>query len=211
METIDEKIRAFLDRGYGYGIGYGIGSGDGYGRGSGDGDGSGDGCGIGEVNGRRIRLIDGVSTVIDSIRGNVAQGVILNRDFTFTPCYVVRGNGRFAHGRTLREAFLSLQEKLSDGATEEERLLAFKGKFPDYDTPYGNADLYAYHHVLTGSCKMGRDNFRKQHGLSLDGMMTVREFVALTKGSYGGGTVGKLPAMYGQENNDNKNNTKQGL
>lgn len=145
-----------------------------------------------------------MNTVIDSVKGNVARGAIFNSDFTLTPCYVVRGNNKFAHGRTLHEAFQSLQEKLYDGATEEERLLAFKEKFPGYDTPYGNADLYAYHHVLTGSCKMGRDNFREQHGLSLGGTMTVRQFVALTKGEYGGETVAKLPAMYGQDNNEKK-------
>lgn len=176
MEAIDEKIRNFLEVADGYGSGYG--------------------SGYGYVNRKKIYRIDGVETIIDSVRGNVAKGAIFNRDFTFSPCFIVKESNEFAHGKTLREAFAALQEKLYDSATEEERLQAFKKKFPEYDTPYSNADLYAYHHVLTGSCKMDRDNFKEQHGLSLDGEMTVREFVELTKNSYGGNIIRELPNVY---------------
>ena len=49
METLTDKIKAFLAISYGYGYGYG--SGDGYGYGSGDGDGDGDGYGYGSGDG----------------------------------------------------------------------------------------------------------------------------------------------------------------
>ena len=201
METLETKIKNFLNLSYGYGYGYGDGSGygSGYGYGSGDGDGYGYGSGDGvkEVNGNTVYIVDNVPTIIMSVRDNIAQGFILQRDLTQTPCYIVKEQNTFAHGSTLHDAFSSLQEKLYDGSTEEERIEAFRKKFPEYDTPYPNRDLFAYHHVLTGSCRMGRENFCKDKGIDLDGSTTVREFVELTKDSYGGDVICKLPEVYG--------------
>lgn len=210
--------------GSGYGSGYGYGSGRGFGDGSGyicgDGDGSGngkgfgsdDGCGYGsgngfesrrgvkELNGENVHLVDGIQAIIKSVHGNIAQVFILNSDLTLHPCYIVKEQNKFAHGDTLHDAFTSLQEKLEriyDESTEEERIEAFVKKFPNYDTPYSNRDLFDYHHVLTGSCRMGRESFCKDKGINLDGSTTVREFVSLTKDSYGSDTICKLPQAYG--------------
>lgn len=233
METLEDRIKAFLSvsSGDGYGSGDGSGSGDGYGYGFGfgDGDGDGDGSGFGdgsgygygfgfgfgygygsgfgygygygygikEMNGDKVYVIDDVQTIIKSVRDNIAQGFILNNDLTLQPCYIVKEQNKFAHGDTLHDAFMSLQEKLYDGSTEEERIEAFRKKFPDYDTPYPNRDLFAYHHVLTGSCHMGRESFCKNKGISLNDATTVRQFVLLTKNSYGSATIRKLPQAYG--------------
>ena len=193
--------------GSGYGSDSGSGDGDGYGDGygdgsdSGDGDGYGDGYGYGdgvkEIHGHKVYMVDDTQTIITSVRGNVAQGFILQSDLQLTPCYIVKENNKFAHGNTLRDAFTSLQEKLYDDSTEEERIEAFKQKFPSYDTSYDNRDLFAYHHVLTGSCRMGRESFVADKGLSLDGKTTVREFVELTKNAYGGDIIEQLPQAYG--------------
>ena len=136
-------------------------------------------------------------TIIKSVRGNIAQGFILQRDLTQKPCYIVKEQNKFAHGSTLHDAFTALQEKLYDDSTEEERIEAFRKKFPEYDTSYPNRDLFAYHHVLTGSCRMGRESFCEDNGINLDGSTTVREFVELTKDSYGGDVICKLPEVYG--------------
>jgi hypothetical protein len=219
METLEDRIKAFLSvssgDGYGYGSGYGYGYGDGYGSGygsgdgsgdgdgdgdgDGSGDGSGDGDGIKEMNGDKVYVIDDVPTIIKSVHDNIAQGFILNRNLTLQPCYIVKEQNKFAHGDTLHDAFMSLQEKLYDGSTEEERIGAFRKKFPDYDTPYPNRDLFAYHHVLTGSCRMGRESFCKDKGISLNDSTTVRQFVLLTKDSYGSSTIRKLPQAYGKD------------
>ena len=185
--------------GYGYGSGYGDGSGSGYGSGDGygDGSGSGDGDGVKELNGDAVCMIDCVPTIIKSVRDNVAQGFILQSDLTQKLCFVVKEQNKFAHGNTLHDAFTALQEKLYDDSTEEERIEAFRKKFPEYDTPYYNRDLFTYHHVLTGSCQMGRESFCKDKGIDLDGSTTVREFVELTKDSYGGDVIRKLPEVYG--------------
>lgn len=225
METLEIRIKAFLSTTYGYdcvygkgdapgkgyssgdgdsdGCGYGSGSGAGccYGDGYGCGAGACDGCGVGkgvkELNGYNVYLIDGIQTIIKSVRGNIAQGFILNSDLTLHPCYIVKEQNYFAHGNTLHNAFTALQEKLYDDSTEEERIEVFVKKFPNYDMLYPNRDLFAYHRVLTGSCHMGRESFCKDKGINLDGSTTVRDFVSLTKDSYGSETIRRLPQAYG--------------
>ena len=142
-------------------------------------------------------MVDDTQTIITSVRGNVAQGFILQSDLQLKPCYIVKENNKFTHGNTLRDAFVSLQEKLYDNSTKEERIEAFRQKFPFYDTKYDNRDLFAYHHVLTGSCRIGRESFVADKDLSLDGKTTVREFVELTKNAYGGDIIKQLPQAYG--------------
>ena len=211
METLETKIKNFLSLGSGDGSGYGSGSGYGYGSGDGSGDGDGSGYGYGdgsgygngsgsgvkEVNGDTVYIVDGVPTIIKSVRDNIAQGFILQRDLTRKPCYIVKEQCVFSHGDTLHDAFTALQEKLYDDSTEEERIEAFRKKFPEYDTPYPNRDLFVYHHVLTGSCRMGRESFCQNKGIDLNGTTTVREFIELTKGSYGSEIICKLPVAYG--------------
>ena len=155
------------------------------------------GLGVKVINGYEVHRIDDIPTIITSVRGNVSQGFIVQSDLQLKPCYVVKENNKFAHGENLHDAFNSLQEKLFDDSSEEERLDAFKKKFPEYDVKYDNRDLFKYHHILTGSCRMGRELFVSNRGLSLDGKTSVREFVKLTKNAYGGDIIKKLPAVYG--------------
>lgn len=220
-------FRSNYSGGDGYGNGYGFKEGGGYGCGcscgkgysSGrgydgidneyhgskhnttDGYGNGDyfGFGLKSINGSTVYIIDNMPTIITSIRNNIAKGFIVKTDLSFEPCYIIKKNNQFAHGDTLKDAFMSLQEKLYDDSTEEERIKAFKKKFPKYDDKYSNRDLFAYHHVLTGSCRMGRETFVADKGLSLDGETSIREFVELTKDSYGGEIIKKLPVVYGME------------
>ena len=174
-------------------------SGDGSGDGSGSGSGS--GYGISEVNGKTIYLIDGLSTALLSIKGNVAKGEILSRDLSFTPCFVVKANGFFAHGDTLRAAMNALTEKLFDDMPEVDRIAAFIKEHPDFTAKYSNRDLYDWHHRLTGSCEMGRNAFARGNQISLDDSMSVAEFVLLTQNAYGGSTIKKLPEAYRQSKN----------
>ena len=193
------EIEEFLKNGYGYGSGYGNGSGYGDGNGSGDGSGSGSGSGDGDGDGiksfcgKEVYLIDDMQTIIESVRGNIAKGYILLSDLTLTPCHVVKENGKFAHGDTLREAFEALQEKLYDDSTEEERLQKFREHFPDFSKEYPAKELFVWHHVLTGSCKAGREAFCRDNGIDIENdTFTIHEFVALTRNSYGGETIKKL-------------------
>lgn len=197
MEALEDKIKKFLAIDIGDGGGDGSGYGGGSGSGSGSGYGSGYGSGVKEFHGQKVYIVDDTSTLITSVRDNVAQGFILQSDLQTKPCYIVKENNKFAHGETLRDAFTSLQEKLYDNSTEKERIDAFKKKFPDFDTPYPNRDLFVYHHVLTGSCQMGRKLFCETMSIDMDGATTVRDFIRLTKDSYGGEVIRQLPEAYG--------------
>ena len=191
--------------GYGYGDGYGSGSGygsgdgsgsgygygDGYGSGSGSGSGSGYGDGIRSFNSDPVYTIDGVPTILRHVRGNVAHGVILNRDLTTTNCYVAKQDNIFAHGETLANAMEALRDKLFEDMPVEERIAAFL-KATEDGRAYPAQYFYDWHHRLTGSCDMGRRQFARDHGIDVDSdTMTLREFLALTKDAYGGSVIRK--------------------
>ena len=181
----------------GYGYGHGCGYGDGYGHGDGDGC-----CGHGYSNGnlryvktycgKPVYDIDRIPTVIYSVRHGVAFGAMLRDDLTTTPCVIVKSGHTYAHGASLREAMAALQAKLCDGMTEEERIEAF-WEYHNRTDKYSGWDLYHWHHVLTGSCEFGRNEFAKSHGIDVDNSeFTVAEFVELCKNSYGGEIIRKL-------------------
>ena len=189
--------------GYGDGSGYGSGYGDGSGDGSGSGSGSGDGSGYGSGYGSMIKMffnynvymIDGIQTIIKSVRNNVAKGFILQSDLTLTPCYIIKQNNIFAHGETLHDAMRSLQEKLFENLSEEERIEEFV-KCHEKDKMYSNKDFFEWHNKLTGSCLAGRNAFVKDHCIDIDGESTVDEFIKLTENSYGGNIIKKLKEFY---------------
>ena len=180
--TLEEKIRAFLTVGYGFGYGYGYGDGSGYGD------------GITSLAGRPVHMIDGVATILRSVRGNVAHGAILRRDLTTEECYVAKQGGFFAHGRTLAKAMEALREKLFEDMPEEARIAAFLKETED-EKRYPAQHFYDWHHRLTGSCDMGRRAFAREHGIDVaGGTMTLREFLELTKDAYGGDVIRRVAA-----------------
>jgi hypothetical protein len=181
---------------YGEGVGYG--KGWSYGYGTGDGNGSSDGWGYGlkSINNHQIYKIDGVNTIIYSIRNNIAKGAILNDDLTLSDCYIVKAENEFAHGKNLKEAQISLLEKLLISKPIDIRLEEFKNSFPEIDGKYNAKDLYDWHYLLTGSCKMGRDSFVKDNSIDLSKKYSVREFIDYTKESYQGDIIKQLEKMY---------------
>ena len=173
---LDDKVKAFLSVSYGYGYGSG----------------SGDGPGIKSFNGEKVYRIDGVNTLIHSVRGNTAHGEIVNDDLTLTQCYIVKQDGFFAHGETLRGAMEALRDKLFEDMPEDERIAMFLSETDDGRT-YPTQYFYDWHHRLTGSCDMGRKQFAYDHGVDLEhGMMTLAEFLELTKDAYGGDVIRKV-------------------
>nr|DAH20373.1 MAG TPA: hypothetical protein [Caudoviricetes sp.] len=217
------KIEKFLSVGDGNGNGYcdgngnGYGNGNSYGNGDGDGNGSGDGngngycygyfygsgkgngSGIKNINGHNVYNVDDTPTIFTHIHGNVAKGYILERNVIFKPCYIVKGNGYFAHGETLQEAQNALEEKIIDEMDVEEKIKLFKEKFPDVNKKYAVKDFYQWHHNLTGSCEMGRKSFANSYNIDIDNdMMTVKEFIKLTENAYCGEVIKELKESYGK-------------
>lgn len=201
--------------GYGNGTGYGSGTGDGDGSGSGCGsgygdgsvDGSGYGYGIGygsgdsygsgdenikSVNGELVFYIDEMPTIIKKIVGNLAKGFIFMQDFTMNPCYIVRdGHGLFAHGDTAEGARIALEEKILRSIDEDEVIEKIIEKFGSGDK-HTAAEFYNWHHYLTGSCELGRKSFMKNHGIQMDDLFTIDEFIDLTKNDFGADKIEKL-------------------
>ena len=124
------------------------------------------------------------------------MGYILGSDLSMNPCFVVKGNGLFAHGKSIREAMEALTEKMFDDMPEEERIAEFVKAHPELDKAYSHKDLFDWHHRLTGSCEMGRKAFMKDHGYEMDGSSTVREFIEATKHTYNGGVIKRLQEAY---------------
>ena len=186
-------------RGYGYGQGSIFASGDGGGciYGSGEKNGSGYGCGVDVMNiktfnGHIINYIDGVPTIITNIHNNVASGFIIKFDMTLMPCYVAKAGNYFAHGKTLKDAVKDAEAKEMGEMPIEERIEKFIEVFGSLDSEHTGKEFYDWHHILTGSCRMGRDKFCKENGIDLTKRYSVRYFLNITKNSYGGDIIKQI-------------------
>ena len=190
----DKNSINYYGNGYGnsHGNGNDYGRGNGNGRGNGKGDGNGNHSsygysGIKSINGDKVYTIDGVNTIIKSIKGNIAKGFILRNDLTLVPCYVVKNDYFFAHGDTIKTALQSLQEKTDLNLPIPQRIINFKNQFHDFNVKIKAQVLYDWHFKLTGSCKTGRDTFCINNNINIEkDKFTVNEFIALTKDSYKG-------------------------
>lgn len=184
MVTREEVLR-FLSlpqiSGYGYGYGYGSGYGDGD---------------IKEFNGNVVDYIDNVPTIITQIKGTYAHGYILCQDLTLHPCFVAKVGRFFAHGDTLRQAFTDANKKDMEHTPIEERIKKFKEIFGTLDSKHKGKEFYDWHHILTGSCTMGRNSFCQTHHIGMDADYTVEYFLRLTENSYGGDVIRKLCESY---------------
>ena len=207
---MEELIKQFLSVSDGSGSGSGSGDGDGYGYGDGSGSGSGDGYGDGDGDGygdgvkafnhQKVYQVDNVPTLIDSVHRMYAKGRILNKDLTTTPVFIARVGNSFAHGATLRDAQRDAQAKDMENRPVEQRLEMFVKAHPHLDVCYDGKDLYEWHHVLTGSCKAGRDSWCANHGLNPSkDKLTAKRFIELTKDSYGGDVIRELAKAYGMD------------
>ena len=172
-EQIIARFLALRPTGSGYGSGYGSGS------------------GIKKIENRMVQVIDGVFTILTNVKGNVASGYILNDDLTEERCYVVKGHGYFAHGRTLKEARDALVSKHMENLDEEALFEKFFASFKN-DKKYNGHRFFEWHHYLTGSCLMGRETFVKNRGLDLDSYFTVKDFFELTRNDYGSNVIRDL-------------------
>lgn len=178
--------------GGGNGDGNGDGGGNGDGYGDGDGDGGGNGYGIKKFNKQNIYIIDKIQTSITFVKNDVAKGFILLSNLTLQPCYIVRNDYHYAHGKTIKEALKSLQDKTYSNLPVEKRIENFKKEFKDYSKKVKGNILYNWHFKLTCSCKLGRDNFCKENNIDLTKSYTINEFIKLTENSYGGDIIKQL-------------------
>ena len=146
---------------------------------------------ITRFNGEPVYYIDGMPTVLRSVHGNVAHGFTVGDDLTTTECYVARGQGYYAHGKTAKEAVSSLERKIVSNMNTDDKVKEFVKRF-DKDGKYPVRDFYDWHGTLTGSCTFGRDNFAKEHDIDMEGEMETKEFLRLTKDAFGHEVIQKV-------------------
>ena len=183
--------------GYGYGYGNGDGNGDGYGYGNGNGDGNGDGNGNGNgilfINNKKTYKIDGVNTIVDKVlKNNLIKAIIVNKDLSFTTCFVAKVGNYFAHADTVEQAFKEANDKFESNLPIEERIKKFVEYFKKGQL-YTIEEFSIAHNKLTGSCQMGRESFIK--GLE-DRIYTPLEFIDKTQNAYGGEKIKLLIPYY---------------
>ena len=77
-----------------------------------------------------------------------------------------------------------------------ERIKKFIETFGSIDSEHSGKEFYYWHHILTGSCRMGRDEFCKAHNVDLTKKYTVKYFLNLTKESYGGNVIELIEKSY---------------
>jgi hypothetical protein len=185
--------------GYGNAYGYGRGGGSGYGYedDSGGSGGSGScvwgsggyaGIGVASIQGMPVRVVDGIPTAFERVRGNAARGFMVRTDLTLEPCYVVKSGALFAHGKTLREARAALETNAVAALDMAERVARFAACH-DAEGSYPVRSLHEWHGILTGSCEQGRDEFARSHGIGMEGSMSLKEFFGLTKDAFGGRAI----------------------
>lgn len=188
----DVKIREWISSNYSCGYASGSGFGSGFGSGSGSGSGFGDGSGLKTFCGKDVFYIDNVPTIISRINGNVAYGAIITADLSLNKCFVVKQDGKFAHGYPLRNAMSALADKLFEDMPADERIERFWGEFTP-GVKYPAKLFYDWHHRLTGSCEMGRRQFAEDHGIDVEtAKYTPEEFIELTENAYNGQIIRRL-------------------
>jgi len=185
--------------GYGYGSvsgsGSGYGYGDGYGDGSGSGSGSGSGDGVKTFNKSNVFKIDDTPTIIYSVKNNIAKGAILNDDLTLRDCYIAKSGNYFAHGETIKKSLEDAISKELENKPIAERISDFAKTFNNKDS-YSNQEFSNWHKRLTGSCDLGRTSFIQNKGIDINGKMTVKEFISITKDAYGSDVINELAKQY---------------
>ena len=193
--------------GNGSGDGYGSGSGDGYGSGSGDGCGSGNGNGYGygygygygngdgngikikQFKGNKVYYVDDIPCIFKSVHENYASVEIIDvNSLELKNAFIGKFENRFAHGETIREAIEDARSKyyqsLDFDEVKEKLLSEFKEK-----GKLTVKELYNWHGILTGSCRFGRTQFQTEHNLKDDDLLSLEEFVELTKNAFGGDRI----------------------
>ena len=188
MENV-EVIKKFLEVGSGLSCGLSCGCGSGLGD------------GLKELNGEIVWMVDDVPTLIDKVRGNYANGRIIKSDLATTSCYIAKVGEHFAHGETLKNAYADALAKSLEDMPIEQRIEKFVAEFPTLRTEAKCEDFYKWHHILTGSCEMGRNQFIKEHNLDMGKDYAVAYFLDITEDAYGGEVIKQLKDIYNESKN----------
>ena len=120
--------------------------------------------------------VDDIFTEVVSKRGNVYRVKKLNTDKVFY--LVTDGNGKWAHGDTLKEAREDLVYKLNKDIDKS----VYEGM--TLDTKLSFEEAVVCYRVITGACSFGVKDFVSKNKIKKK-KYAISEVIELTKGSYG--------------------------
>ncbi len=156
-----------------------------------------------EFEGHKVYLIDNVPTCLTAVYKAsdymYAEGFLINDSMYKENCFVAKVNGEFAHDVTLRLAVLTAFEKYHKTIPLADRVKSFIKEFPNLNDKVDNCRLFVFHNKLTNSCTLGRKKFMHEHGIDINGSMTVEDFINLTAYEYNGKVIRELGKQYGMK------------
>ncbi|MGV6830344.1 MAG: hypothetical protein ACWA5P_02120, partial [bacterium] len=120
--------------------------------------------------------VDGDFCEVIKKRGKVYKCKKLHKENVF---YVVTdGNGKYAHGETVKEAKEDLIYKISNRNKDEYKSLKLTSKL-------SFEKMIECYRVVTGACGFGVKDFVLSNGIE-NKKYSIKEVIELTKNSYGG-------------------------
>jgi len=99
------------------------------------------------------------------------------------------------YGETIKKALEDATSKELENKPVSERIADFVKTFSGKDS-YPNQEFSNWHKRLTGSCDLGRTSFMQNKGIDINGKMTVKEFISITKDAYGSDVIKELAKQY---------------
>ena len=121
-------------------------------------------------------LVDDMFCEVIHKRGNVWKAKTVNKRNVF---YIVTdGNGKYAHGDTIKNARSSLAYKINEDASIENY------KSLTVDSVLTFAEAIQCYRVITKACEFGVKSFVSERDIKARSY-TIREMIALTNGRYG--------------------------
>ena len=118
---------------------------------------------------------DGVFSRVLSHKGNVWKVQSIGKDDTM---YIVTdGNGRYAHGKTIKAAKADLIYKISNRDKSKYESLTL-------DSTVTFEEAIEMYRVITGACAAGTKNFVENRLREKKAKYTIAEIIELTKGEY---------------------------
>ena len=132
-----------------------------------------------EWKNRTYIKVDGIFSKVISHKGNVFK---VQKIGTFEESYIVSdGNGKYSHGKTIKEAKEDLIFKISNRDKS-----AYENLTPESILSFEKA-IECYR-IITGACSFGTKGFVAGRLVKKAKQYTISEIISLTKGEYGNST-----------------------
>lgn len=144
-----------------------------------------------------LSYVDNHLTHIDNINGNMARGFYIGRTGRIIDLYAIKEDDIIGLGSSYEHAADALLFKQIRHLSYEERVQRFVDRFEDKKL-YTVGELWDGHRKLTGSCYSGVASKLEEHGVSVDELMDVSEFIYRVENEQFGNIVKMLKPYYSE-------------